>query len=289
MPDLSPEDKAVIYRPNQRQELSYWEAWAVMVRNIIQSRDLIWQLFKRDFFASYKKSFIGVTWVVLTPLVSIFVWIFLKRSGVLQPGDVGVPYPVYVLIGSSVWGLFMGFYTSAAHTLTDGQHLVLQVNYPHEVFLFEKSLLQVVNFFIAFALNLLVLYFAGIAPSPNILFFPIVLLPLFFLGAGLGLVVSMISVVAFDIEKMISTLMGLLIWSVPVIYSDAVKSPLAQCIIQWNPLTYLVCSARDVILYGRLYHPLAYFASAGLAFLAFFVSWRLFYVSEGELVERIHT
>ena len=289
MQNQSQSEKITVYRPNQRQELSYWESWAVMVRNIVQSRDLIWQLFKRDFFASYKKSFIGVTWVVLTPLISIVVWLFLKHSGVLRPGDVGVPYPVYVLIGSSIWGLFLGFYTSASNTLTDGQHLVLQVNYPHEVFLFEKSLLQIVNFVIALVINLVVLLAFGVIPGATALLFPLVVLPLFFLGAGIGLFISMFSVVAFDVDKLISTLMGLLIWSVPVIYSGDVKNHLAQSIIRWNPLTYLVCSARDIILYGRLYHPAAYFASAALAIAVFFVSWRLFYVSEGELVERIHT
>lgn len=283
------QEKISVYRPNRKHDLGYLRAWAVMIQTITQSRELIWQLFKRDFFASYKKSFIGVAWVVLTPLISIVVWILLKHSGVLRPGDVGVPYPVYVLIGSSVWGLFMGFYTSAANTLTDGQQLVLQVHYPHEVFLFVKSLLQVLNFIIGFTLNILVLLCFGILPGAAALLFPAVVLPLFFLGAGFGLLVSMISVVAFDLEKAIATLMGLLIWSVPVIYSPNVTNPLLQAVIRWNPLTYLVCSARDIILHGKLYHPAAYFASAGLSFLVFFASWRLFYVSEGELVERIHT
>jgi ABC-type polysaccharide/polyol phosphate export permease len=56
---------------------------------------------------------------------------------------------------------------------------------------------------------------------------------------------------------------------------------------KWNPLTYLVCSCRDMILYGTLYHPKAYFISALLAFLAFMISWRLFYVSEDKLIERM--
>jgi ABC-type polysaccharide/polyol phosphate export permease len=74
---------------------------------------------------------------------------------------------------------------------------------------------------------------------------------------------------------------------VPVIYSDKVESALLQRLIQWNPLTYLVCSARDIVLRGELYHPVRYFVSAAGAFLVFFVSWRLFYVSEGEIVEKV--
>ncbi|MGH7197861.1 MAG: ABC transporter permease, partial [Candidatus Omnitrophota bacterium] len=191
--------------------------------------------------------------------------------------------------GSSVWGLFMGFFTAATQTLKEGQHLMLQVNYPHEVFLFVKSILQVVNFFIALVMNIAVLIFFGVVPTPAVILFPLVALPLFFLGAGLGLIVSMISVVAFDMEKAVATFMALLIWSVPVIYSGKVENPFLQTLIQWNPLTYLVCSARDIILLGRLYHPAEYGVSAVLAVAVFFVSLRLFYVSESELVERMHT
>jgi lipopolysaccharide transport system permease protein len=282
-------ESVTVYRPNQRHELGFVGTWLVLIRSFVDSRELIWQLFRRDFFVSYKKSFIGATWIILTPLSGILVWVFLKHSGVLQPGEVGVPYPVYVLIGSSVWGLFMGFYTAAANTLKDGQHLAQQVHYPHEIFLFVRSMLQIVNFFIALVLNLLVLVFFGVIPSAAALFFPLVALPLFLLGAGIGLLVSMLSVVAFDLEKAFTALMTLLIWSVPVIYSGRPGSPLLQTIIRWNPLTYLVCSSRDILLFGRLYDPPAYAISAALALAVFLVSLRLFYVSESELVERMHT
>ncbi len=46
-----------IYRPNQRHELGWFQTWVVMARNMVDSKELIWQLFMRDFFASYKKSF----------------------------------------------------------------------------------------------------------------------------------------------------------------------------------------------------------------------------------------
>ncbi|MGH7197659.1 MAG: ABC transporter permease, partial [Candidatus Omnitrophota bacterium] len=96
MPTLSESEKITVYRPNQRHDLGYVETWIIMFRTIIGSRELIWQFFKRDFFANYRRSFIGAAWIVLTPLAGILVWIFLKHSGVLRPGNVGVPYPVYV-------------------------------------------------------------------------------------------------------------------------------------------------------------------------------------------------
>ncbi len=276
-----------IYRPNQRHELGFFHTWVVMAKNVITSRELIWQLFKRDFFAAYKKSFIGITWIFISPIMGIISWVFLQKTGMLKPGDVGIPYPAYVLIGSSMWGLFMGFYSSACGTLKAGAGFIMQVNYPHEALLFKQVAQKLANFVIGFGMNIIVLLVFGVIPSWKIVVLPLVVLPMFFLGSALGLVVSMISIVAFDLNRGINMLMGLLLYMTPVIYSDKIDNPIVQMLITWNPLTYLVCSARDIIIYGTLYNPAGYAACAGVSLLMFLISWRLFYVSEHHLIERM--
>ena len=280
-------NQITIYKPNQRHDLGFFKTWEVMAKNIVASRELIWQLFKRDFFASYKKSFIGITWIFVAPIMGIVSWVFLNMTGMLHPGEVGVPYPVYVLIGTSMWGLFMGFFNSAKATLSAGQALVMQVNYPHEALLFKQTAQHLANFSIAFVMNIAVLLAFKVIPGWQIIFFPLVVLPLFFLGAAVGLVASMISIVAVDISRIINMGMGLLMYMTPVIYSDKVDSQFAQTIIKWNPLTYLVCSARDIIIYGKLYNASGYFFCTLISFLLFMISWRLFYVSEDRIIERM--
>jgi len=276
-----------IYRPNQRHDLGFFETWAVMSRNVWDSRELIWQLFKRDFFAAYKKSFIGITWIFIAPIMGIVSWVFLQMTGMLNPGDVGIPYPAYVLIGTSMWGLFMGFFNSAKGTLSAGKALVMQVNYPHEVLLFKQTAQHLANFIITFVMNIAVLLAFKVIPSWGIIFFPLVALPMFFLGAGIGLVTSMISIVAIDVSKIINMGMGLMMWVTPVIYSDKIENPIVQTLIKWNPLTYLVCSCRDIIIYGHLYNATGYFICTGVSFILFLISWRLFFVSEQKIIERM--
>jgi lipopolysaccharide transport system permease protein len=276
-----------IYRPNQRHELGFFQTWSVMLGNIISSRDLIWQLFKRDFFASYKKSFVGITWIFVSPIMGIVSWIFLNMTGMLQPGDVGIPYPAYVLVGSSMWGLFMGFFNSAKATLSSGKDLVFQISYPHEALLFKETAQHLANFLITLLINIIVLFSFSVIPSWKIFFFPLVALPLFFLGAAIGLIFAMISIVAIDINRIVELGMGFLMYLTPVIYSGSIKNAYVQEIIKWNPLTYLVCSARDIIIYGRLYDPGGYFLCAALSLLLFMISWRLFFISENKIIERM--
>lgn len=276
-----------VYRPNQRHELGFFQTWIVMARNVIRSKELIWQLFKRDFLAGYKKSFLGMTWIFVSPIMAIISWVFLQKTGMLNPGDVGIPYPAYVLLGSSMWGLFMGFYTAARGTLKAGAGFIMQVNYPHEALLFKQMAQQLANFSISFGLNIAVLLVFGVVPSWKIVFFPLVILPLFFLAAAMGLVVSMLSVVAFDLNRALGMVMGLLLYTTPIIYSDAIPNPVVQTLIRWNPLTYLVCSARDIIIYGKLYGPTGFTICTGVSFALFLISWRLFYVSEHQLIEKM--
>ena len=270
-----------------RHEFGWFAAWAMMTRNVWGARELILQLFKRDFFAGYKKSFLGWTWALLGPLIGVVSWVFMQMTGLLKPGDVGIPYPAYVLIGSSMWGLYAGFLTSAQSTLSSGQSLIMQVRYPHEALLFAQVANQLAGFGITFITNIAVLLVFRVVPSWCMLLLPLVALPMFFLGSAIGLVMSMIDVVGFDVSRVLNVFLGLLYFLTPVIYSGTPENPTLALLVRWNPLTYLVCSARDMIIYGRLYHPMGYCITSGLSFVLFMISWRLFFVSEDKLVERM--
>ena len=92
---------------------------------------------------------------------------------------------------------------------------------------------------------------------------------------------------AFDLNRALGMVMGLLLYTTPIIYSDTIQNPVVQTMIAWNPLTYLVCSARDIIIYGRLYEPTGFTICAGVSLVLFLISWRLFYVSEHQLIEKM--
>lgn len=258
-----------------------------MSKNLVESRYAIWQLFKRDFLASYKKSFLGASWVLIAPLLGIITWLFLKGAGLFNPGDVGIPYPAYVLIGTTMWGLFMGFFNASQQTLSSGRDIIMQLKFPHELLLFKQTALHLANFVISFMLNIIILLLFKVKISGAVVFFPFIILPLFFLASSIGLIAAVISVVAYDVNRIISSIVGLMLFVTPVIYSDKVVSPWVKSIIVWNPLTYLVCSARDIVIYGRLYHPAGFFICSVLSFVLFMLTIRFFHISSNKIIERL--
>jgi len=278
-----------VIRPNRRFELGYGACLVRVVLTIIRSRELIVQLFKRDYFAVYKKALLGAFWVVITPLIGILSWIFLNHVKVLRPGDVGVPYPVYVLAGTLVWGWFMSMLRGAAYTLDGYRHFILHINIPHEILYIIQILSACVDFMFSCALSAAVLAVARVWPSwYGVLLAPLVALPLFFLASGIGLCVSLISIVSYDFYRLTFGAMGLVMFVTPLVYApDAVRNPFLSAVIRMNPCTYLVCSVRDMVLYGRLYNMTGYVVAAVGAFLLFLFSLRLFYVAEDKIVERM--
>jgi len=280
-------EKIIIYEPHQRARTGFFKTIILLIKNVIEYRELIMQLFKRDFLMSYKKSFLGMSWHFIAPLMGIISWVFMNATGVLTPGDVGIPYPAYVLLSSSVYGLFMGFYGGAQGTLSAGSGFIMQVKFPHDILLIKQALQQLASFAITFGVSLITLLFFGVIPSWMLILFPLLMLPIFFLGSAIGLMSSIIAVVAPDIQRGIGFVMGLLLYLTPVIYSPNVANPMLREVIKWNPLTYLIGGLRDSIIYGRITNFDRYLISAFISLIIFSVTWRIFYITEEKVIEKM--
>lgn len=287
LPSTPAARECVIYAPDSRRRMSFWGSLWIMTGNIIRSHELIRQLFIRDYLAAHKKSFLGFAWILLAPVVATLSWLFMNAAGVLQPGTTAVPYPVYVLVGTTLWGLFTGFYQSATQTLSAAQLYILQVHYPHEALLVKQALEQVVNFAVALLVNVLAFLWFGVRPHWMIVLLPVTTLPLFFLGAGLGLIISVLGVVATEFRRLCEIGLGLMLFITPVLYNPAALGPRFQWVVRWNPLTHLLETARSTMLTGTVPDPLAFTLSAVFALLVFLLAWRLFFISEHRVIEKL--
>lgn len=276
-----------MFEPDQRVRLGFVLGWRVMVGNVVSSRELIWQLFKRDFLAGSKQSVLGLLWILITPLVGIVSWVVMNAVGVLHPGEVGVPYPIYVLCGTTIWGMFMGFYSSAAASLTSAGGLLAQARFSHEALVAQQLAQAVIAALANLVLLAAVWMVGGLSVHSSALWFPVSVLPLVLLGTGIGLIVSVFAVVVHDITKAVTTLLGLLMFATPVIYASNVPHDWLQRVIWWNPLTYLVGGARDLLLEGRINHVSSYAGAVAFALGLFLLAWRLFFLSEQKVAERL--
>jgi len=250
----------VVYEPNQRIKIGFFKSWAYMARNIWKSRELIFQLFKRDFLSGYKQSLLGIFWIFISPFVGRLSWVFLNMTGVLNPGEMEGPYTVYVLIGSTFWGLFMALFNASSASLRNGSSLILQIDFPHEALVVKEIANTIAGFLISTVMIAVLLLIYRVTPSWTVMLFPLTLIPI---------------------------RLGFLMFLTPVIYTPKIQNELIQIIIRWNPLSYIITAARDVILFGRIENPIGYLLSSVFALLLFLFSWRLFFLSEYKVAEKL--
>lgn len=282
MPDFA------VYEPNYRTKTGSLKVWLESFRLVYRKRDLLFYLVVRDFLSEYKRSFIGMGWVLISPVLSIFSWVLINYANILNPGELSIPYPVYVLVSTMIWGLFVGIYQSVSNIFFESVSFGFDVKFHRQVLIAKQMVLHVLNFAIGLVFVAAVLVYHRIFPSWTVALCPLALLPLVLLGAGFGLMVSVYSVVLPDSKRWIDFGVQLLMFVTPVIYSPDVGNAGIREIIRYNPLTYLVGWSRATLVGGSFDEPGKFLLSALGALAVFLLGLRFLYVCEDKVIEKIY-
>jgi len=251
------------------------------------SRHVIWHLFVRDFVAQFRQKILGYFWIVLGPLLGIVPFVFMNRTGILNPGTLDMPYPVYLFAGMGIWGMLISTFTTVSGGLLGNADLVMRTNIPKIAIAITGLAGILYNLIVHVAVLLLVMALYGLPPAPAALFYPLAVLPMILLGVGLGLMFAVVGAVARDVTGMATTALGLLMYLSPVVYKAEFPQPLLQALVSWNPLSYLVDTPRSLFMVGTVpdLHGFALAVLFSLAVLAFGV--HAFYLIKDRVAERL--
>ena len=280
----------IIYTPQGRiieKEGEISSDLYVMFHELISSRELTWRWFLRDFRAKYRQTALGVLWAILMPVITVGIFMGMRRSGVFQIGEITVPYPLYALVGLTIWGIFSSGLSSACNSLINAGPMLVKINFP-KISLVIASIGQgVVDFLIKACLITGLMLWYGLFPHPVGAFLAILsILPLYLLTLGMGFVFSLASGVLRDIPNVINVVLMIFMLFTPVLYAPPKETLLYNMNI-YNPLNYLVNVPRELLLHGKL-TCLEGFVSSGLfAVLVFIIGWRLFYIAQTKVAERL--
>lgn len=259
----------------------------LMWRELLSARELIWRLFVRDFSAKYRQSALGVIWAVVMPLVTVGMFVGMNRSGILTIGDVGMPYPLYALIGLTVWNLFSAGLTASSNSLINAGPLVVKINFPKVALPLAATGQSLVELLIRIVLTALAFLWFGVAPSWGGLIAGLIcLIPIYLITAGMGFVLSLAAGVLRDIPSVLSVALMMAMLLTPVVYPITGTSLLARVNV-WNPFNYLVNVPRDLIVRGHTEFPGEFVLSTILSMAVFYAGWKLFYLAQTKIAERI--
>jgi len=258
--------------------------WPEMIGELIEYRELIHRLFIRNLSAKYKQAVLGYAWVLIMPFIAIGSFLYLQRLGVVNIGVTDVPYPLFALIGLSVWQLFSSGLNSGCNSLVESGNLMSKINFPREVLILSSMASSVFEFTVKCILIFISFFIFKFVPQWTILLFPLALLPIILLTIGLSFILSLVNGVLRDTANMISLLTTFLMLLTPVLYPVTDDSIL---FFKLNPLTSLVNGPRDLIIYGTIREPMDFIWVSIMSLLIFLVSWRIFHMVETKIPERL--
>jgi len=280
-------DRQTVHRYCPEQPLGWGpRIWKEMAAELWASRELVWQLFLRDFKGRYKQTALGFFWLILQPLVLVGLFLLLHRAGVFNIGAVNIPYPAYALLGLAIWDIFAKGLQVSGNAIVAGRSMVMKINFPKEALVLASFGQALAAVSIQLLLTGVVFACYGVTPAWTALFLPLALLPLLLFTIGLGLITSMLNALLRDVAPAITLLTTVLLLITPVVYPQP-RAGFFRTFAAYNPLAVLVSAPRDLVVNGALAQPQAFAVMSALSLVLVFVGWRIFHLAEPLIAERI--
>src|SRR5882724_13107244 len=71
-----------------------------LIDDLPATREIGWRFFVHNLRSQYRRSWLGYLWLIIPPLMTTLVWVYLNRVNLLNISTPDIPYPVYVLTGT---------------------------------------------------------------------------------------------------------------------------------------------------------------------------------------------
>jgi lipopolysaccharide transport system permease protein len=189
-------------------------------------------------------------------------------------------------MGVSIYGIFSAGLQACSHSIVGAGPMVIKINFPKISLVIAAMGQALVDFLVRFAVLLVLFIVFGIAPKWISVFFPFVLLPMILLTFGIGLILSLLAGVLRDAVYLVPLFTTLFLFFVPALYPPP-SSGLLFILNKWNPLSHLIIGCRDILISGEITNLFGLTWASLLSLLLFLISWRIFFLSEPRIAERV--
>ena len=242
--NLPPINHQVVIEPSKG-----W--YSLQLGSIWQYRELLYFLVWRDIKVRYKQTALGVTWVILQPVVSMVVFTILFGY-LLQVPSGDVPYPIFSYVALLPWNYFASSINKSSTSLIQNTNLVTKVYFPRMVIPISSVLSGLVDFAIGFLILIILMFIFKVPPAPSILFLPAFLFLAMQTALGFGFWLSALNVRYRDVNYLVPFILQIWMYLTPVIYGvDLIPEPY-RFLLALNPMTAVVEGFRWALLGPQL-------------------------------------
>lgn len=204
------------------------------------------ELVGRELKRKYARSYLGVIWSVLNPLLSMIVMSMIFSSMFKRKIE---NFPVYYLTGQIIWSLFTGATTAAMTALVDNKLLLTRTKYPRQIFPLSRILTAIVNFGYSLIAFIIIVVFFQIIPSIQWLLFPVIILLFCLFTTGFSYILTILYTFLADTKYLYNIVLTLWMYLCAIFYPVDGLSETMQKVVKMNPIYGYIAAARGTIMY----------------------------------------
>ncbi|BAU11443.1 putative ABC transporter permease protein [Leptolyngbya sp. NIES-3755] len=257
-----------------------------MKRDLLSSRELAWQLCIRDISAKYRQSALGIAWAVLPPVVMAIGFTLARASGVVNVGEVNLPYPAYIMFSMTLWQTFVEALNGPIQAVGSAKAMMAKISFPREALIIAKLGEVFFNFGIKLVLIIGLFLWFKIPVTWSVLIAPVALIHLVILGTFFGLLLTPIGVLFQDLSLALTLITGFWLFLTPVVY-PVPSGGVFGTIVRLNPVTPLLVTTRELATTGIISDPQGFWIASLIAIVGLLVAWIIYRLAIPYAVERI--
>lgn len=248
------------------------------------------QLVGKDFKIKYRRSFLGVAWSVLNPLLMmivmaiVFTTIFAQgRNGSVTPEM----YPLYLIVGNVTFAVMSDSTSQALSSIIQASSLLKKVKVHRFVFPVQKVLFSLVNFAFSLIAVAIVMLWFRVVPTWHLLLLPVCLILLMFFCMGVGLLLSAATVFFRDVMHLWSVVLTAWTYFTPIFWTTdyILKMPhILRVLMYANPMYNYLQFMRDIFLFQTCPTPLEFGLCVAWAVIAMAIGYTVFHKNEHKFI-----
>ena len=217
------------------------------IRELWQYRELFYFMVWRDIKIRYKQSLLGGLWAIIQPfgIMLVFTLFFNKLAGI-DSGN--VPYPIFSYSALLPWTYFSSAISQMGNSLVNNQHLITKVYFPRSTIPVASAIRGLVDFGIAWVLLLALMIYYHFVPSWMLALWIVLLVPLFMLTLGVGMLFAALNVRYRDIQHVLPFIVQIWLFVTPIIWPMQMVPEKWRTWMGLNPLAGIIEAFRACVV-----------------------------------------
>jgi ABC-type polysaccharide/polyol phosphate export permease len=188
----------------------------------------------------------GELWEILNPLINMIVMV-LVFGQMFGHGKVGL-FPLYVLTGTTILGLFTSGTTACLYALSGNKGFLIKTQLKKSIYVLEKVLLAFRNFLYSLIIYAFVLAYYRLAPDPTWLYVLPDIFLLLIMMLGMGKLLAVINVSFADITYFYKIFTLMMLYGSAIFYQIDRMPSYVQAVMVINPIYTSITIARTAIM-----------------------------------------